>query len=172
MQCTHRGERMNTRKHALILCVALCVAVACAAGSTAAAQTKNIQSAAQQKHKELSVKLHIRVNGTTLTATLYDNSSSRALVELLQKGAVTIDMHDYGNFEKVGELPVSLPRNDTPTDTDAGDIILYLGKRFVIYYDKNSWNFTPLGKVDGVTKAELKRILGAGNVTAVLSLAE
>ncbi|MBQ9237731.1 MAG: hypothetical protein IJ191_00220 [Treponema sp.] len=78
----------------------------------------------------------------------------------------------YGNFEKVGELPVSLPRNDTPTDTDAGDIILYLGKRFVIYYDKNSWNFTPLGKVDGVTKAELKRILGAGNVTAVLSLAE
>ena len=119
------------------------------------------------------MKLNIQIdNGTSkhnLTATLYDNSSSRALVELLQKGAVTIDMHDFSNFEKVGDLPVTLPRNDTPTNTDAGDLILYLGKRFVIYYDKNSWDFTPLGKVDGVTKAELKKILGEGNVTAVLT---
>ena len=121
----------------------------------------------------LPMKLNIQIdNGTnkhTLTATLYDNSSSRALVELLQKGAVTIDMHDFSNFEKVGELPVTLPRNDTPTNTDAGDLILYLGKRFVIYYDKNSWDFTPLGKVDNVTQAELKKILGEGNVTAVLT---
>ena len=119
------------------------------------------------------MKLNIQIdNGTSkhnLTATLYDNSSSRALVELLQKGAVTIDMHDFSNFEKVGDLPVTLPRNDTPTNTDAGDLILYLGKRFVIYYDKNSWDFTPLGKVDGVTKSELKKILGEGNVTAVLT---
>ena len=106
----------------------------------------------------------------TLSATLYDNSSSRALVELLQKGPVTIDMHDYGKFEKVGELPVSLPQNDTPTDTDSGDLILYLGHRFVIYYDKNSWTFTPLGKVDDVSKPELKRILGKGDVKAVLAL--
>ena len=122
------------------------------------------------------MKLNIQIdNGTSkhnLTATLYDNSSSRALVELLQKGAVTIDMHDFSNFEKVGDLPVTLPRNDTPTNTDAGDLILYLGKRFVIYYDKNSWDFTPLGKVDGVTKAELKKILGEGNVTAVLTCSE
>lgn len=122
------------------------------------------------------MKLNIQIdNGTnkhTLTATLYDNSSSHALVDLLQKGELTIDMHDFSNFEKVGELPVTLPRNDTPTNTDAGDLILYLGKRFVIYYDKNSWDFTPLGKVDGVTKAELKKILGEGNVTAVLTYSE
>ena len=137
---------------------------ACAAGTKTS--TKGV----------LPMKLNIQIdNGTSkhnLTATLYDNSSSRALVELLQKGAVTIDMHDFSNFEKVGELPVTLPRNDTPTNTDAGDLILYLGKRFVIYYDKNSWDFTPLGKVDGVTKAELKKILGEGNVTAVLTCSE
>ena len=120
------------------------------------------------------MKLNIQIdNGTSkheLTATLYDNSSSKALVELLQKAPVTIDMHDFSNFEKVGELPVTLPRNDTPTNTDAGDLILYLGKRFVIYYDKNSWDFTPLGKVENITKPELKKILGEGNVTAVLSI--
>ncbi|MBO7637388.1 MAG: hypothetical protein J6S91_00265, partial [Treponema sp.] len=61
------------------------------------------------------MKLNIQIdNGTskhTLTATIYDNSSSRALVELLQKSSITIGMHDYGNFEKVGSLPSSIPRN-------------------------------------------------------------
>ena len=119
----------------------------------------------------LAEKLIININGKTdLTATLYDNSSNRALVELLKKGSITIDMHDFSNFEKVGELPVTLPRNDTYTETDSGDLILYLGKRFVIYYDKNSWNFTPLGRVEKVSKPELKKILGNGNVTAVLTL--
>ena len=121
----------------------------------------------------LDEKLIININGQIdLTATLYDNSSSRALVELLKKGPVTIDMHDFSNFEKVGELPVTLPRNDTYTETDSGDLILYLGKRFVIYYDKNSWSFTPLGKVEGISKPDLKKILGSGNVTAVLKLGE
>ena len=144
-----------------LIAAVLFTTTACAAGGKPS--TKGV----------LPMKLNIQIdNGTSkhnLTATLYDNSSSRALVELLQKGAVTIDMHDFSNFEKVGDLPVTLPRNDTPTNTDAGDLILYLGKRFVIYYDKNSWDFTPLGKVDGVTKAELKKILGEGNVTAVLT---
>ena len=105
-----------------------------------------------------------------LSATLYDNSSSRALVELLQKGPVTIDMHDYGKFEKVGELPKSLPRNDTSITTEPGDIILYQGNKITIYYDKNSWTFTLLGKIDGISKTELKRILGKGDVKAVLAL--
>ena len=145
----------------ILIAAVILTTTACAAGTKTS--TKGV----------LPMKLNIQIdNGTSkhnLTATLYDNSSSRALVELIQKAPVTIDMHDFSNFEKVGELPVTLPRNDTPTNTDAGDLILYLGKRFVIYYDKNSWDFTPLGKVDGVTKAELKKILGEGNVTAVLT---
>ena len=146
----------------ILIVAVLLVTTACA--TDANSSTKGV----------LSMKLNIQIdNGTSkhnLTATLYDNSSSQALIELLQKAPVTINMHDFSNFEKVGDLPVTLPRNDTPTDTDAGDIILYLGKSFVIYYDKNSWNFTPLGKVDDVTKTELKKILGKGNVIAVLSV--
>lgn len=157
------------KKLTLVLCVVLLVTMACASGITGSVHSISTQSS----KGDFAMKLSILINdATTLIATLYDNSSTRALVALLQKGAVTIDMQDYGNFEKVGDLPVTLPRNDTPTNTDAGDIILYLGKRFVIYYDKNSWNFTPLGKVDGVSKSELKKILGTGNVTAVLSIAE
>lgn len=115
-------------------------------------------------------KLLISVGDTELTATLADNSSAQVLVELLKQSDITIDMSDYSNFEKVGELPESLPTNDEQIDTDYGDLILYLGHRFVIYYDKNSWNFTKLGHIDNVTQDELKAILGEGNVTVTLSL--
>ena len=122
--------------------------------------------------KEESHLLYIKIGDVTLTATLTDNSSTAALVDLLRQGDVTIDMHDYGNFEKVGELPITLPTNDEDISTGAGDLILYLGHRFVIYYDHNSWDFTKLGKINDVTQAELKAILGEGNVTVVLSLEE
>ena len=108
----------------------------------------------------------------TLTATLADNSSATAFYELLGKGAVTIKMNEYGGFEKVGSLGTSLPRNDTQITTTAGDIILYQGNQITIFYNGNSWSYTPLGKVDGVTQAELKKILGKGNVTAVFSIME
>ena len=105
-----------------------------------------------------------------LTATLVDNSSATAFYQLLKKGPLTIKMIDYGNFEKYGPIGTSLPRNDTQLTTEAGDIILYQGNQITIYYDTNSWNFTRLGKVDGVTQAELKKILGKGDVTAVFEI--
>lgn len=81
-------------------------------------------------------------------------------------------MNDYGDMEKVGSLGFSLPRNDQQTTTDPGDLILYQGNSFVIYYDINSWNFTRLGKIDGVSTREqvLDLLDGKGEVTITLSL--
>ncbi|RHD54028.1 cyclophilin-like fold protein [Phocaeicola plebeius] len=64
--------------------------------------------------------------------------------------------------------------NDRQTTTSPGDLILYQGNSFVIYYDTNSWNFTRLGKVDGVSsRNEMLDLLGGkGEVTVTLSLAE
>ena len=108
----------------------------------------------------------------TLTATLAGNSSATAFYDLLKKEPLTVKMTDYGSFEKVGSLGTTLPRNDTQITTSAGDIILYQGTQITIYYDTNSWNFTRLGKVDGKSQAELKQILGKGDVTAVFSVME
>ena len=119
---------------------------------------------------KILIKITSDTGSHTLTATLADNSSATAFYELLEKAPVTIEMHDYGSFEKVGSLGTSLPRNDTQITTEAGDIILYQGNQITIYYDRNSWNFTRLGKVDGVTQAELKKILGKGDVTAVFEI--
>ena len=128
------------------------------------------------KKGEAAMKIQIEIKSEsgnhTLTAPLTDNSSATAFYELLKKKPVTVDMHDYGSFEKVGSLGTTLPRNDTQITTSAGDIILYQGNQITIYYDTNSWNFTRLGKVDGKSQAELKEILGKGDVTAVFSVVE
>lgn len=61
----------------------------------------------------------------------------------------------YGGFEKVGDLPQSLPTNDEQISTVPGDVILYQGRKFVFYYRYNNWNLTRLGRIDGVTKEAL-----------------
>ncbi|SIO30442.1 cyclophilin-like fold protein [Fibrobacter sp. UWB11] len=127
-------------------------------------------SANSSAQTEAPVKLKIHVNDTTFTATLEENSSAKAFAEFLAQGDMTLDMHDYGSFEKVADLPRSFPRNDKQIDTDAGDIILYQGNSITIYYDKNSWNFTRLARIDNVNKKRLQQILGKGNVKATFSV--
>ena len=56
--------------------------------------------------------LKLTIGSRTLTATLVDNSSTRALKEMLSGKTLTIEMSDYGNFEKVGPLGATLPRKD------------------------------------------------------------
>ena len=112
----------------------------------------------------------LTVAGRRLNVAWAENSTVDALRELLKKGDITLDMGDYGGFEKGAPLPETLPQNNEQMHTDAGDVILYQGKQFVIYYDTNSWSLTPLGKITGISKSELQDLLGAGNVTAVLSL--
>ena len=118
-----------------------------------------------------SIKLTIK-GGKTFTATLVDNSSTQALKEQLAKGNITVEMEDYANMEKVGSLGIRLPRNDKQTTTGPGDIILYQGHNLVIYYDANSWNFTHIGKVNGVsTREEMLDLLGGvGKISITLSL--
>ena len=137
---------------------------------SSASKTPDAAPASLSAQTEAPVKLKIHVNDTTFTATLEENSSAKAFAEFLAQGDLTLDMHDYGSFEKVADLPRSFPRNDKQIDTDAGDIILYQGNSITIYYDKNSWNFTRLARIDNVNKKRLQQILGKGNVKATFSV--
>ncbi len=119
-----------------------------------------------------SNKIKLTVNGKSFTATLEENSSAEALRALLESGDLSIRMNDYGDMEKVGSLGTSLPRNDRQITTRPGDLILYLGNTLTIYYDTNSWSFTRLGRLDGVsTRQEVLELLGGkGEVTVTLSI--
>ena len=85
-------------------------------------------------------------------------------------GPVEIEMHDYGNFEKVGALPWTLPRNDISITTVPGDVILYQGDNLTIYYDENTWTFTRVARIEGVTREGLINAFGEGNVTVTIAL--
>lgn len=122
-----------------------------------------------QENMESDV-LKLSVNGRTFTAMLVKNSSVEALKKLLIKGDLTIEMEDYARMEKVGPIGTLLPRNDEFISALPGDLILYQGRYFVIYYGHNSYSLTRLGRIDRVGQEELKAVLGDGDVTVTLSL--
>lgn len=105
-----------------------------------------------------------------LTIQPAENTSSKAFIELLKQGDVTIKMRDYGGFEKVGKLDTKLPTNDTRVTTQPGDIILYQGNQITIYYAQNTWRLTRLGKVLKMTQAELLKVLGNGDIDVRFSI--
>lgn len=125
---------------------------------------------AEKEKKIIKEKLNIKVNGRVLSASLENNSSTMVLVSKLKEGTITLTMDDYANQEKVGSLGFSLPRNDKKISVDYGDLILYQGNSFVIYYDTNRWNLTKLGHIDGVSQDSLKEFLGDGKITVEISL--
>ena len=101
----------------------------------------------------------VRVGDDCFSVDLEGNSSADAFFEKLKTEDVEITMHDYGNFEKVGDLPWELPTNDEEITTEAGDLILCQGNKITVYYDENIWNFTRLGRLNG-TPEEIREVFG------------
>ena len=114
--------------------------------------------------------MNITINGKTVSCQLVENSSTRALLAQLEKGDITYEADDYGNFEKVGYIGFSLPQNNESITTTAGDVILYQGNNICLYYGSNSWSFTRLGKIEGMSRDEIKTFLNAGGGSIEVTL--
>ena len=114
--------------------------------------------------------IHIKVNNQILNVELEDNDAAKELKEKLKNEDIIIEAHEYGGFEKVGNLGFSLPREDTNIKTSAGDIVLYQGNQISLFYNSNSWSYTKIGRIQNITSSELKNILGNGDVTLTFSL--
>lgn len=150
----------------LMVCLSACGVSAqadMAESGTAVPETED-----QIERKETMIFAHI--GDQVLEILPESNSSTDAFIEQLSKDDITVELHDYGDFEKVGPLGMELPTNDERITTEPGDLILYQGNQITIYYDTNTWSFTRLGKVQGLSQAELKAALGEGNVTVTFSL--
>ena len=114
--------------------------------------------------------VYIKVNNNVLNIELEENSATIELKERLQNGDIVVNAHDYGGFEKVGDLGFSLPKEDSNITTSAGDIVLYQGNQISLFYNSNSWSYTKLGKIQNISSSELKNILGNGDVTITITL--
>ena len=115
-----------------------------------------------------NMTMKVRIGDSVFTAVLEENDAADALIEMMRSDPVTIDMSDYGGFEKVGSLGQNLPASDSRTTTQAGDLVLYQGSRIVLFYGSNSWSYTKLGRVNDTTG--WTEALGRGDVRVTFYL--
>ena len=117
-------------------------------------------------------KIYITIDGQTQSATLVDNDATRELVAALQNAPITVTLND-NNFEIWGSLGKSLTTKNEQMTAQPGDIVLYNGSNICIFYESNSWSYTRLGHIDGLSENELRTFLKAGesNISVTLSLA-
>lgn len=114
--------------------------------------------------------VYITVGGRSETITSVNNDATRRLSDILANGPMSVSLNDYGGFEKVGSLPMSLPTSDSPITTEPGDVILYQGRNLVIFYGSNTWSYTRLGKIKSLSANEIRAFLGDGEIEIALSL--
>ena len=127
-------------------------------------------------------KLDITIDGMTKTATMVDNAATQELVTRLQQAPVTVTLNSSGGFEIWGALGFSLPTSNEQVNAQPGDIVLYNGSNICMFYGTNSWSYTRLGHIDGLSESvldpgslarqELRTFLKAGesNISVTLSL--
>ena len=127
----------------------------------------------EMKAENMEQKMYITIDGQTQSVTLVDNSATRALVEKLQQAPISVTLNSSGGFEIWGALGFSLPTSNQQMTAQPGDVILYSGSNICLFYGSNSWSYTRLGKIDGLTESELRSFLKAGesNISVTLSLA-
>jgi hypothetical protein len=97
------------------------------------------------------MKIRITVEGTELSATLIDNKTTQDFISLLP---LTLTLEDYGNTEKVSDLPKRLSTDGAPAgiDPSIGDITYYApwGNLAIFINDFGySSGLVLLGKFDG-----------------------
>ena len=145
-------------------------------GETAASPSESKPEETQSEksketEKDPTVKtLIMKIDGKKVAVDWEENESVAALTELVKDKPLTVQTSMYGGFEQVGSLGTNLPRSDVQTTTQAGDIVLYSGNQIVVFYGTNSWAYTRLGHITDKTAAQMKDLLGNGNVTIEFSL--
>lgn len=112
--------------------------------------------------------MKMMIGNTPVAVKWEQNGSTDALRKLVSEEPLIMEMSMYGGFEQVGSIGQSLPGNDVRTTTGAGDIVLYSGDQIVVFYGSNSWAYTRLGHITDKDAAELKDLLGNGDVTITL----
>ena len=143
----------------VLMCIAVILFYGCRKEENVNAQT-------------MTQKLYVTIGTETRSVTMEDNVGTQALVAALENADITYVAHDYGNFEKVGYIGQSLPTADHQLTTSAGDLVLYNGDNICIFYGSNSWSYTFIGHLDGMTADEVRQFVNAGDgdVSITLSL--
>lgn len=108
--------------------------------------------------EDVGGELVMYIDGTKVDVRWEDNPSVDAL-RSLAKGGLTVSTSLYGGFEQVGSLGKSLPSDDRRITSSPGDIFLYGSDSIVVFFGENSWSYTPLGKITGLSDQAVAHLL-------------
>ena len=175
------GTLFNKRIVAILLAGLLVVALtACGAGSEESAAGSSNEAAeeqsveqdamAQTDEADAGEDMILQINGNEVPVIWESNEAVDKLRELVAGGGIEIQMSMYGGNEQVGPIGSELPSDDEQTTTKPGDIVLYSSNQMVIFYGSNSWAYTRLGRIAGMSDAELADLLGNGDVTVAIMM--
>lgn len=109
--------------------------------------------------------LVLRANGNVLNMSWESNSAADELIAYVREESIVVEAIRYSGFEQVGSLPQYFSRNDVQITTQPGDIVLYSGNQLVIFFGSNTWSYTMLGHIEGLSEQELSALLGPDSVT-------
>ena len=112
--------------------------------------------------------LVLSINGAVLDVQWEENETVAELIAYVQNENIMVNTTRYGGFEQVGSLPQRFSRNDAQMITGPGDIVLYSGNQLVLFFGSNSWSYTKLGHIKGMSAEELSELLGADSAIVEL----
>lgn len=118
-----------------------------------------------------NMQIEIQIGDAVMTAELENNIATEELVESLSDDEIVMSASNYGGFEKVCSIGQSITRTDEQITTEPGDIMLYNGNQIVIFYDSNSWSYTPIGHIDASAE-ELEEFLSGDEDEVIIRLSE
>jgi len=159
------GRLMTSRLLAGIIFLAMCLTTKAQKNIPAINVSISDPQQGVSARKE-TVKISIRVNGRTVSATVLDNLTARDFVSLLP---LNLSLNDLFGREKYGSLPRELSEKAPTTRRyDVGDIGYWSpGHDVAIYYYKDgelipSPGIIPIAKID--SDAEVFNTPGSVNV--------
>ena len=113
--------------------------------------------------------LFLTIDGTAVDIQWENNAAVSELYALAQN-TITVNTSAYGGFEQVGSLPQSFSRSDAQMTTQPGDVVLYSGNQLVVFFGSNSWSYTKLGHINGLSADELAALLDKEQTVIKLQL--
>ncbi|MDO5544723.1 MAG: cyclophilin-like fold protein [Eubacteriales bacterium] len=114
--------------------------------------------------------LVLSVNGNKLNVCWEDNETVKELLSYTQTESIVVNATRYGGFEQVGSLPQGFTRSDVQLTTEPGDIVLYSGDQLVLFFGSNSWSYTKLGHIEGLSQDALSELLGGSSAVIEIHL--
>lgn len=112
--------------------------------------SQQVNTQGQTKVQGDIMNIRLKLESTTLNATLEDNATSRDFVSLLP---LTLTLEDYAETEKISNLPRQLSTEGAPPGSDPreGDLAYYAPwGNLVLYYKDFSYSsgLVKLGRID------------------------